>query len=73
MDRNKDTRCIAVYITIQVFHIAIRFLAYRCTPTIQRVGQKIAQGTYLDFENRSLGIQESCCQLQAKVCAQSIE
>ena len=28
IDRNKDTRCIAKCIAIQVFHIAIRFLAY---------------------------------------------
>ena len=34
IDRNKGTRCIAICITIQVFHIAIRFLAYCCTPTI---------------------------------------
>ena len=31
----KDTRCIAICIAIQLFHIAIRFLAYRCTPSSQ--------------------------------------
>ena len=35
IDRNKDTRCIAICIAIPVFHIAIRFLAYRRTPTMQ--------------------------------------
>ena len=29
IDRNKDSMCIAMW----VFHIAIRFLAYHCTPT----------------------------------------
>ena len=33
IDRNKDTRCIAICIAIRVFHIAIHFLAYWCTPT----------------------------------------
>ena len=33
IDRNKDTRCIAICIAIQVFNIAIRFVAYHCTPT----------------------------------------
>ena len=32
IDRNKDARCIAIRITIWIFHIAIRFLAYCCTP-----------------------------------------
>ena len=32
IDRNKDTRCLTIYIAIRVFHIAIRFLACLCTP-----------------------------------------
>ena len=35
IDRNKNTRRIAICIAMQVFHIAIRFLAYRCNPTGQ--------------------------------------
>ena len=37
IERNTDTRCIAIYFAIWVFHIAIyrnSLLAYRCTPTI---------------------------------------
>ena len=30
--RNKDTRCMAICIAIRVSHIAIRVLAYCCTP-----------------------------------------
>ena len=33
IDRNEDTRCIAICIAKRVLNIAMCFLVYRCTPT----------------------------------------